>query len=276
MLSMNQPNFDNLKQMAFNVRENILRMSTNGGAFTGASLSCTDLITYLYGHFMNISRENLKDSNRDYFFLSKGHVVPVLYATFIELGWMDKTRLAKYLSTDDSLYWHPNRIIDGIEFHSGSLGHLLSVATGVAIDIKNSGAKNRSIVMLGDGELNEGSNWEASLTASAYKLDNLIAIVDRNKFQANITTEDLIPLEPLEEKFKAFGWSVRSIDGHNFSEINDVMEKMPFEKDKPNVIIANTVRGKGVPSIEARWDKWFCNFSQDELKSVIDELHENN
>lgn len=273
---MEKPNFEELRNMALNMRANILRMSTNGGAFTGASLSCTDIVAYLYRHFMNISSENLDDSNRDYFFLSKGHVVPVLYSAFVELGWMEQSRLDNYLKTNDSLYWHPNRIIKGIEFHSGSLGHLFSVATGVAIDIKARGGSNMAIVMLGDGELNEGSNWEAALTASAYKLDNLVAIVDRNKFQANITTEDLIPLEPLTDKFKAFGWSVVQIDGHNYEEIHEVMSKAPFEKDKPSVIIANTIRGKGVPSIQERWDKWFCNFSQQELDEALTELHENN
>jgi transketolase len=146
------------------------------------------------------------------------------------------------------------------------------VAAGVAIDCRIRKSGNRIICLLGDGELNEGSNWEAVLTAAAYKLDNLTVIIDRNRFQANITTEDLIPLEPIEEKFIAFGWAARRIDGHNFEEIESAAKSMPFEAGKPNVIIADTTRGKGVPSIENRWDKWMCSFSEQELDEVVGEL----
>jgi transketolase len=177
-----------LQTRAHAVREHIIRMSANGGCFIGASLSCADLIVYLYSRYLNISPETLEDPNRDYCFLSKGHDVPALYGTFAELGFIDKERLNNHLSENDALYWHPNRAIPGIEFHSGSLGHLLSVAAGVAIDCKLRKSANRIVVITGDGELDEGSNWEALLVASAFKLDNLIIIVDRNAFQANLPT----------------------------------------------------------------------------------------
>ncbi|MCZ7557985.1 MAG: transketolase [Bacteroidia bacterium] len=262
-----------LADTATRVREHIIRMSGNGGCFIGASLSCTDLIVYLYKHVLNISPDRVVDPDRDYFLLSKGHDVPALYGVFAELGYMDSARLSNHLHPQDVLYWHPNREVPGIEFHSGSLGHLLSVGIGVALDIRLRKGSNRVFVMLGDGELNEGSIWEAALVAGAQKLDNLIVVIDRNAFQANLRTEDLLPLEPLEDKFEAFGWSVRRIDGHCFSEMEEVFGTVPFEPGRPGVIIADTVRGKGLPSIEARADRWFVNFKPEEVDMLLDELH---
>lgn len=264
-----------LKEMAFRVREHIVKMSTDGGCFTGASLSAADLIVYLYTNFLNINKNNLDDPNRDYLFLSKGHDVPALYGTFVEIGLMEKSRLQNHLSVNDNIYWHPNTKIPGIEFHSGSLGHLPSVAIGVAMDIKLRGGNNKVVCILGDGELNEGTCWEAVLVANAYKLDNLFFVVDRNKFQANMPTEELIPLEPLHDKFTAFGASVRRIDGHDFEALHEAFLTYPFTEGKLNVVIADTVRGKGLPSIEARADRWFCNFTHDEVDSLLEELKGN-
>ncbi|EHQ30550.1 transketolase [Mucilaginibacter paludis] len=263
---------NNLKDIAFKVRQHIIRMSTDGGCFVGASLSAADLIVYLYAEFLNINKDNLDDPNRDYLFLSKGHDVPALYGTFAEIGLMDPERLKNHLSTSDHIYWHPNTKIDGIEFHSGSLGHLPSVALGVALDIKMRGGSNKVVCILGDGELNEGSCWEAILVANAHKLDNLIFVIDRNKFQANMPTEELIPLEPLHDKFTAFGAAVKRIDGHSFEALREAFTAYPFQEGKLNVVIADTVRGKGLPSIEARADRWFCNFTHDEVESLLKEL----
>lgn len=262
-----------LEAIALNVREHIVRMSTGGGCFTGASLSAVDLIVYLYTSVLNVTKDNLDDPARDYLFLSKGHDVPALYGTFAELGLMDKARLQNHLSIEDHIYWHPNTKIPGIEFHSGSLGHLPSVAIGVAMDIKMRGGENKVICILGDGELNEGTCWEAVLVANAYKLDNLMFVVDRNHFQANMRTEDLIPLEPLADKFSAFGAAVKRINGHDFSQLAEAFSAYPFQKDKLNVVIADTIRGKGLPSIQERADRWFCNFSSDEVECLLLELH---
>lgn len=265
-----------LTALAVRVREHIIRMSTDGGCFIGASLSCADLLVYLYSEVLNVSPERSKDPNRDYLLLSKGHDVPALYGTLAELGYFPKERLTKHLSTEDHIYWHPNRNIPGIEFHSGSLGHLLSVGIGIALDIRLRKGSNRVFVILGDGELNEGSVWEAMLTASAYKLDNLILIVDRNWFQANIRTEELIPLEPLVPKFEAMGLETVRTNGHDFDALEDafshVMHAAPGTH-KPVCIIADTVRGKGLPSIEARADRWFVNFNHEEVDMLLDELH---
>ncbi|MVM36042.1 transketolase [Spirosoma sp. HMF4905] len=264
---------NDLQKTALNVREHIIRLSTDGGCFTGASLSATDLVVYLYKQFLNVNKNNLRDSSRDYLFLSKGHDVPALYGTFVELGWMPAERLQHHLSPNDSIYWHPNVNVPGIEFHSGSLGHLPSVALGVALDCKIGGSPNKVVCILGDGELNEGSVWEAILVANAYKLDNLLFVVDRNFFQANMPTEELIPLEPLPDKFAAFGAAVKRVDGHDFTALEDALTSFPFQKDKLNVLIADTRRGKGLPSIEARADRWFCNFTHDEVDALLGELH---
>jgi transketolase len=261
-----------LKQTSLRVREHIIRMSGRGGCFIGASLSCADLIVYLYKELLNISKETLKDPKRDYFFLSKGHDVPALYGTFVELGWLEEKRLKNHLKTNDDIYWHPNRNIPGIEFHSGSLGHNLSVAAGVAMDCKLRKQKNKIVVVVGDGELNEGSMWEALLVASAYKLDNLLIIVDRNQFQANMQTEELIPLKPLAKKFDSFGCKTKKVNGHDFEKMDEIFKTFPFEKGKVSVVIAETVRGKGLPSIEKRADRWFANFKEEEIVQLLNEL----
>jgi transketolase len=270
---MTQKQRTELKQTAFRVREHIIRMSTDGGCFIGASLSCADLVVYLYKQVLNITPDTVKDPRRDYFFLSKGHDVPALYGTLAELGFIDRERLRNHLKTNDSIYWHPNRAVPGVEFHSGSLGHLLSVSIGVALDIKMRGDSNRVFVVLGDGELNEGSIWEGCLVASAHKLDNLVAVVDRNRFQANLPTEELVPLEPIEEKFEAFGWSCRRVDGHRFDDLERGFSTLPITGGRPSVIIADTVRGKGLPSIEKRADRWFVNFTHEEVAMLLKELH---
>jgi transketolase len=270
---MTEATIKDLEATAIKVREHIIKMSTDGGCFIGASLSCADLLVYLYKEFLNVTPHNLKDPTRDYLFLSKGHDVPALYGTFAELGFIEKDRLKNHLKSNDHIYWHPNRNIPGVEFHSGSLGHLPAVALGVALDCRMRKQTNKILVITGDGELNEGSVWETILVASAYKLGNITFIVDRNQFQANIATEELIPLEPLVPKFEAFGCNVQRIDGHDFKALDKAFKALPVNGNKPNVIIADTKRGKGLPSIEARADRWFCNFTHDEITSLIGELH---
>jgi transketolase len=265
--------FKYLENIALKVRSHVIKMATNGGCFIGASLSAVDLLVYLYADYLNLHHANLNDPNRDYLLLSKGHDVPALYGTFAELGLLDSSRLANHLSVDDHIYWHPNTKIEGVEFHSGSLGHLPSVAIGIAIDLKIKGGNNKVVCVLGDGELNEGTCWEAALVANAYQLDNLIFLIDRNQFQANMATEDLIPLEPLKDKFEAFGAAVKRIDGHDFKQIDATFNALPFEKGKLQVIIADTIRGKGLPSIERRADRWFCNFSPEEVEQLLQELY---
>lgn len=150
-----------------------------------------------------------------------------------------------------------------------------AVAAGVALDCKLRGQSNRIYAITGDGELNEGSVWETLLVANAYQLSNLTIIVDRNQFQANVRTEELIPLEPLADKFAAFGCEVRSVDGHDLTELEAAFRALPFNGNRVSVIIANTVRGKGLPSIEARADRWFCAFKENEIRQLLEELYGN-
>jgi transketolase len=267
---MTNDELEKLRSRALRVREHIVRLAEGGGCFIGASLSCVELMVYCYAR---VIRQDRTGQDRDYLFLSKGHDVPALYGTFVEMGWLNADRLANHLSPADSIYWHPNRDIPGVEFHSGSLGHLPSVAAGVALDCKIRGGDNRVLVITGDGELNEGSVWETILVAHARGLDNLTIVVDRNQFQANIRTEELIPLEPLEDKFRAFGCDVMRVDGHNFEVLEQAFAQLEGCKSKPNVIIADTVRGKGLPSIEARADRWFCSFTAAEVGQLLEELH---
>lgn len=262
-----------LRALALRVREQVLRLATRGGCFVGASLSCADIVVTLYGRVLRISPETVASPERDYLFLSKGHDVPALYATLAELGFLEPARLENHLRPDDVLYWHPCRSLPGVEFHSGSLGHLLSVALGVALEVKLSGGRNRVFVLLGDGELDEGSVWEACLVAAGLGLDNLVAIVDRNGFQANARTEDLMPLEPLAAKFEAFRWSCREVDGHDREGLEQALAEGPFEPGRPSVVLARTVRGKGVPSLESRSDRWFARFTTAEAEALIRELH---
>ena len=265
---------DTLKATALRVREHIIRMAEGGGCFIGASLSCVEILVYLYAQVIRRNGNDPHDPGRDYLFLSKGHDVPALYGTFAEMGFLPANRLSNHLSTGDHIYWHPNRQIPGVEFHSGSLGHLPAVAAGVALDCKLRGSANRVVVITGDGELNEGSVWETLLVANAYGLDNLTLVVDRNQFQANIRTEELVPLEPLVDKFSAFGCDVQRIDGHDFAELERAFETvMKGGGGKVRVIIADTVRGKGLPSIEARADRWFCSFTAKEVEQLLEELH---
>jgi transketolase len=248
-------------------------MSAGGGCFIGASLSCADLIVFLYASVLKVTPETRTHPDRDYLFLSKGHDVPALYGALVEFGFVDEARLANHLSPRDVIYWHPNRAVAGVEFHSGSLGHLPALAVGVALDIQMSGGSNRVFVIVGDGELNEGSVWEAALVAAARKLDNLVLVVDRNEFQANVRTEDLVPLEPIEAKFAAFGWATVRINGHDFDDMERCFARLPVERGKPSVVVADTVRGKGLASMERRADRWFVSLTDREAAELVDELH---
>lgn len=260
------------RALALRVREHVVRMATRGGCFLGASLSCTDIVVHLYCRVLRIDPARPDDPRRDFFLLSKGHDVPALYATLAERGFFDPSLLSRHLQPGSHLYWHPNRAIPGVEFHSGSLGHLLAVGAGIATDVKLRGGESRVFVLLGDGELDEGSVWETLLVAAARKLDNLIAIVDRNRFQANCATEDLVPLEPLDAKFQAFGCDVARLDGHDYAALDAAFRALPLGSGKPQVLVCDTVRGKGLPSIEGRVDRWFVDATEDEVHALIGEL----
>jgi transketolase len=261
-----------LQDSATNIRRNLIKMSLQGGTFLASSLSCVDILTYLYKMFLKINVHTLNSLERDYFLLSKGHVAPALYATLAEVGIILAERLNNYLKPNDYLYWHPNPNIQGIEFHSGSLGHLLSIGIGIAIDCKLRNHNNKVVVMMGDGELNEGSVWEAILVASSKELDNIVIIIDRNKYQASSSTEELIKLEPLVDKFKSFGCGVRVANGNDFVSLDKAMSRIPILRKKPSVIICETKRAYGIPSLMKNPQMWFKKLNENEANALIQEL----
>ena len=265
---------NNFKEMDFNnfllsCKKNVLKMAQNGGCFIGSAFSCIDILAYLYSNIFDIEKIKNMEKDRDILILSKGHAVAGLYAVLAQVGIISKDRLENYLSVDDDLYWHPNPNIPGIEFHSGSMGHGLAIGIGMAFASKLNKISNRIFVVVGDGELNEGSIWESVLIANAYNLDNLIVIIDRNFRQANLKTEELIPLESVQEKFSAFGWETLFCDGHNVNEIRQIFEQISKNVlDKPKVVIANTKRGNGIPLMEDNPKYWFGDFNEKELEEL--------
>jgi transketolase len=217
---------------------------------TGGSLSCVDLLNVLYNHVMDITPQNFNDMDRDHYIHSKGHAVEALYAVLADKGffpWEDLGTVEKYGS---HFIGHPTRSVPGIEQNTGALGHGLPLAVGMALAAKKDARSNRIFTIMGDGELTEGSIWEASISAAHYKLDNLIAIVDRNTLQITGRTEDVMSTEPLDQKFTAFGYAVRHVDGNDISALVDLFEQLPFETGKPNLVLAHTTKGKGVSFIE--------------------------
>ncbi|MBS4803889.1 MAG: transketolase [Clostridium sp.] len=217
----------------------------------GGSLSCTDIITYLYYERMNISNLEFKKETRDRFVLSKGHAAPALYATLAEKGFFDKSELLKLRKLGALLQGHPDsKNIPGVDVSTGSLGQGFSNAVGMAIGLRLKGNPGRVYTLLGDGELQEGIVWEAVMAAAHYKLNNLTAIVDYNGLQIDGTNESVMGIAPLDKKWESFGWKVVMCDGHDFDDIDRAFNEVDSVKDKPTVIIAKTIKGKGVSFME--------------------------
>ena len=240
-----------LKLKSILYREEVIKViqQANSG-HTGGSLSCIDILNVLYNHVMNITPNNFSDINRDHYIHSKGHAVEALYVVLLDQGFFSKQELYQIEKYGSPFIGHPTNAVPGIEQNTGALGHGLSILVGMAIADKLDGRHNRFFSLLGDGELDEGSNWEACICASNYHLDNLVAVIDRNSLQITGNTEEVMRLEPLRDKFESFGFAVREVDGHNISELIDTFDSLPFESGKPNLVIAHTIKGKGVSFIE--------------------------
>lgn len=232
-------------------RKTILKMIfTARAGHTGGSLSCVDILNVLYNHVMNVSPQNFSQVNRDHYIHSKGHSVEALYAVLADKGFYPTEALDTIEKYGSDFIGHPTRSVPGIEQNTGALGHGLSFSVGMALAAKKDGRRDRFFTILGDGELTEGSNWEASASAAHYRLDNLIVIIDRNTLQISGRTEDVMAMEPLEEKFAAFGYAVRHVDGNNVLELTTLFDRLPFEKGKPSLVLAHTVKGKGISFME--------------------------
>ena len=222
---------------------------------TGGSLSCVDILNVLYNHVLDVNPGNFSSPDRDRYIQSKGHTVEALYVVLADKGFFPEEDLKTLCRYKSHYIGHPTKKVNGIEQNTGALGHGLPIAVGNAIAAKMDEKKFRVFTLLGDGELPEGSNWEAALTAAHYKLDNLCAILDYNKLQISGTTAEVCNTEPIDAKFESFGWSVQHVDGHDINALIKIFDGLPFEKDKPSLVIAHTTKGKGVSFMEnqVRW-----------------------
>jgi transketolase len=243
-----------LKKEANRIRLRSLEMVHRAGTgHPGGDLSASDILATLYLKALNVDPGSPARPDRDRFLMSKGHSSAALYATLARAGFLADEDLDTYMSPGSKLNGHPDRNkIAGVEANTGPLGHGLPIAVGCALAAKLDGATWRTFVLTGDGELQEGSNWEAAMSAAHFQLDNLALIVDRNGLQQGARTEETVQLEPLDEKWRSFGWNVVGVDGHDHTALLDCFERIPSVKDKPTCIIARTVKGKGVSFIEDR------------------------
>ncbi len=244
-------NHKDLQLKSIEYRKTILEIIFNSGAgHTAGSLSCIDILNVLYNNVLEIVPNNFNSIDRNHYIQSKGHSVEALYTVLCDKGFYARDELNTLNKFDSHFIGHPTRKVKGIEHNTGALGHGLSVAVGMAIGLKLDEKPHKVFTLLGDGELSEGSIWEGLMSANKYQLDNLIIIIDRNRLQITGKTEDVNPTEPLKEKFLSFGMSVREVDGNSVEQLQDIFRKIPFEEKKPNLIIANTVKGKGISFIE--------------------------
>lgn len=245
-------NVEELKAVAKLVRKDIIEMLTESGSgHPGGSLSAADIVTTLFFSEMNIDNKNPKKEDRDRFVLSKGHAAPVLYSALARKGFFEVDELKTLRKLGSRLQGHPSmKCLPGIDMSTGSLGQGISAAVGMALGAKINNVSNRVYTLLGDGELEEGQVWEASMCAAHYKLDNLTAFIDFNGLQIDGNVEEVMNPSPVDKKFEAFGWNVMVIDGHNIEEIIDAIDKAKACKGKPTAIICKTVKGKGVSFME--------------------------
>lgn len=247
-----------LSAMAYELREDVIDMIVEGKAgHIGGDMSVMEILTEIYLDQMNISPENMNDSERDKFVLSKGHSVEAYYAVLARKGFFDiRDVIAQFSKFGTKFIGHPNNKLPGIEMNSGSLGHGLPVSVGMALAGKMDKSGYRVYTVMGDGELAEGSVWEGAMAASHYKLDNLCAVVDRNRLQISGNTEDVMAHDDLHERFRAFGWNVIDVkDGNSIPQLKAAFDEAKTVKNKPTVVIANTVKGKGSETMEnkANW-----------------------
>jgi len=258
-------NSKELEKKASKIRLLCLEMIDKaGGGHIGGSLSAMDIMTALYFNILNIDPKNPKKKNRDRFILSAGHKAAGYIPVLAERGFLDKKLLANFNKLDSPFGMHPDmNKIPGCEMSTGSLGHGLAVGVGMALSLRMDGIHSKVFVLMGDGEIDEGTVWEAAMGAAHHQLENLIAIVDYNKCSMDGLIDEVMSLEPIEDKWKSFGWTVKRINGHNMEEILAALSNLPIKKGKPTVIIADTIKGKGVPNIEGDYH-WHYGLLSDE------------
>ena len=255
-------------------RLNILKyIKIANAGHTGGSLSCTDILNVLYNDVLNVTPEYFSDRNRSRYIQSKGHSVEALYVVLADKGFFPESDLETLCKHCSYYVGHPTRKVNGIEFNTGALGHGLSISAGIALAAKMDKAPYKVYTLLGDGELAEGSNWEAAMMAAHYQLDNLVAILDHNSLQITGPNREVCSPYPIDEKFKAFGWHVEEVDGNNIPKLRKAFETVPEKPEKPTLIIANTIKGKGVSFMENE-TKWHHGVPSDEqYQEALNELN---
>ena len=269
-----KPDIASLKEKANTLRIEILKMLTEAGSgHTGGSLSAADIVTALYFYKMRHNPADPKWRERDRFVLSKGHAAPVLYGALALSGYFDKQLLKTLRKIGSPLQGHPcSRKLPGIEISTGSLGQGLSIADGMALGLKIDGLSSRVYCMLGDGEIQEGQVWEAAMTAAHYKLDNICAIIDNNGLQIDGHCHEVMHIEPIVKKWEAFGWHVIDINGHDMEAVVRALDEAETIKDKPSMIVARTIKGKGVSFFEGKVEYHGMAPTPEELEKALKEL----
>lgn len=264
---------ENLKRKSIEGRKKVLKYIYNAKAgHTGGCLSIFDILNVLYNDVMNVSPENFSSNSRDRFIQSKGHCVEALYVVLADKGFFPEEDLLTLCQYKSHYIGHPTKGIPGIEQNTGGLGHGLPICAGSALAAKKDNSSLKVFTVLGDGEMAEGSNWEAMMFAAHYKLDNLCAILDYNKLQITAPNAEVMGLEPIDKKIESFGWAVKHIDGHNIEELSTTLNSLPLQDGKPSFIIAHTTKGKGVSYMEnvLKWHHGVPSKEQYEL--AIEEL----
>lgn len=266
--------FSELQKIAKEIRREVLKVVYNSKTpHIGSAFSVVEILVALYFRYLKISPELCLDNNRDRFILSKGHASAALYAVLARKGFITNEMFNQYSCNGGSLEEHPNLDVSkGIECTTGSLGHGLSVSVGMALAGKRDNKNYKVCALLSDGETQSGFVWEAAMFAAHHELDNLVAIIDYNKIQALGMVKDVLQLEPYEEKWKSFGWGTAVVDGHNFDELLSALSKIRFKEKKPNVIIANTIKGKGVSFMENQLLWHYRTPDEKELATALAEL----
>lgn len=265
---------EGLLKISKNIRKKIIKMvSASKSSHVGSALSIVEILVVLYFKVLKIDSHNPEYDNRDRFILSKGHASVALYAALSERGFFDENLLDKFFIDGGILPGHLDRnVIMGIEVSSGSLGHGLSIGVGMAIAAKHDNKDHKIYVLMSDGECDEGSVWEAAMLAGHLKLDNLVAIIDYNKIQSFGRVEEVLNLEPLSEKWMAFGWGVKEVDGHDFQELLSALESIPIKPNKPSIVIAHTIKGKGVSFMEDKLEWHYKSPDQQQYEMAIKEI----
>ena len=265
------------KSLAASIRMEAVHMVARAKAsHIGGALSMADLLAVIYADVLNVRPKDPSWGDRDRFILSKGHSCTALYAALALKGFFPVEELSTYGQDGARLMSHISHHLPGVEFSTGSLGHGLPFGCGKALAAKRTGADWRTFVMLSDGELDEGSNWEAILFAPQHKLDNLVVIVDYNKIQSLGSVAEVLELDPLADKFKAFRWAVKEIDGHNHDAIYNALSAVPFEEGKPSCIIAHTIKGKGVDFMENSLQWHYSSPKTDQLAEALRQIEMGN